>query len=288
VVLSEASSTPGAIDSLIVVTWNIRAGAGDVPEFVSQLRSGTFTGVADPHFVLLLQEAYRAGPEVPVSAPGRLTSRIDIAPPSGERIDVTDLARQLDLHLYYAPSMPNGAPLPRGPAEDRGNAILSTIPLEDLAAIELPFEVQRRVAVSASVSGVTATGRRWSLRVASGHLDTRARWSRFIDSFGAGRARQAVALSEHLDGDAVVLGADLNTWSAAFLEGALPVLYSRFPDTSGPTGATFVAGGVFRRRLDHFLTRLPPGHQAEVRKIPDRFGSDHFPLVGVVRFETAD
>ena len=35
--------------------------------------------------------------------------------------------------------------------EDRGNAILSTEPLADLTAIELPFEQQRRVAVAATL-----------------------------------------------------------------------------------------------------------------------------------------
>jgi hypothetical protein len=42
------------------------------------------------------------------------------------------------------------------------------------------------------------------------------------------------------------------------------------------------------RRLDHFLVRLPDGHTANVRRIPKRYGSDHYPLVAVVRFPTSD
>jgi endonuclease/exonuclease/phosphatase family metal-dependent hydrolase len=285
-----AGSVPAdAVDALIVASWNIRAGAGDVPAFVGDLRSGSLTGRPEATFVLLLQEAYRAGEEVPrPAARGRLTSRIDIAAPSGERLDVAELARRLDLHLFYAPSMPNGAARPDGSPEDRGNAILSTLPLEELTAIELPFEVQRRVAVAATVRGATAGGAPWRLRIASGHLDTRSRWSRVLDSFGAGRARQARALGESLEGGAVLLGADLNTWSAGFLEGAVGILGSRFPETPTFRGPTFRAAGVLSRRLDHLLARLPDAHRAQVRRIEHRYGSDHHPLLGVVRFHVAD
>ena len=87
--------------------------------------------------------------------------------------------------------------------------------------------------------------------------------------------------------DALLLGADLNTWSTPFLEGALDILYERFPDTPRFEGATFAAAGVIPRRLDHFLVRLPDGHTTHVRRIPKRYGSDHHPLVAVVRFPTS-
>lgn len=289
-----AQTGPIAPSALTVVTWNVRAGAGDVERFVRDLRSGALTGEPVDAFVLLLQEAYRAGPEVPLGVGGEaLTSRIEVSPPTGERLGVAALSRRLGLHAFYAPSMPNGAG--EGPegrpargrriAEDRGNAILSTLPLTDLAALELPFEVQRRVAVSATVTAVGPGGEPVRLRVASGHLDTRSRWSRFLDSFGAGRSRQAGALGAWLEGDAVVLGADLNTWSAPFLEGALDLLLPRFPDTPEAEGATFTAvGGLVRRKLDRLMARLPEGHVAEVRRVSDRYGSDHYPLLGRVGF----
>ena len=68
----------------------------------------------------------------------------------------------------YVPSMRNGGLTSK---QDRGNAILSSLPLDELSAIELPFERQRRVAIAATVAGHTRAGTPWSLRVASVHLD---------------------------------------------------------------------------------------------------------------------
>ena len=70
-----------------------------------------------------------------------------------ERIDIVEAAGRLGLSLVYVPSMRNGSDTD----EDRGNAILSTEPLSDVAAVELPFERQRRVAIDAAVS-VTGQG----------------------------------------------------------------------------------------------------------------------------------
>jgi endonuclease/exonuclease/phosphatase family metal-dependent hydrolase len=266
----------------------VRAGAGDVLALIRELESGELTGWPVRDFALLLQEAYRSSPEVPRGGDAGLTTRISIPPPSGVRIDVQEVAARAGLHAFYAPSMPNGAPREGGPAEDRGNAILSTLPLVELSALELPFEAQRRVAVTASVTGRAEDGTDWTVRLASGHLDTRSRWSRLLDSFGRGRARQAGELARGLEGESVLLGADLNTWSTPFLEGALDILYQRFPDTPRYEGATFAAAGLIPRRLDHFLVRLPDGHTTHVRRIPKRYGSDHYPLIAVVRFPTSD
>ena len=37
-------------------------------------------------------------------------------------------------------------------------------------------------------------------------------------------------------------------------------------------------------RLDHAFFRLGPGWHAEFRRADSRFGSDHYPLVGSLRF----
>jgi endonuclease/exonuclease/phosphatase family metal-dependent hydrolase len=287
VVSVAAESSDAPLDELVVVTWNVHVGGGDLVRFVEDLRSGAVTGRPATTFVLLLQEAYRAGAEVPSPDSDRLVPRIDEAPPSGKREDIARVARRLGLHLFYAPSMPNGRSADAGSlAEDRGNAILSTLPLTELGALELPFEVQRRVAVSAVVGGITGDGRPFTLRLASGHLDTRSRWSRVLDSFGTGRGRQASALGAWLDSESVMLGADLNTWSLGFLEEALDVLYARFPQSVRVSEATYSAAGVLGRRLDHLLYRLPEG-TVDVRRVPSRYGSDHNPLVGVVRLGRA-
>ncbi len=266
-------------DSLVVVSWNVHVGGGDLVRLVEDLRAGALTGGGRvENFVLLLQEGYRVAPDLPPSEPGaRSAGRIVEAPPSGERLDVVEAARRLGLYLFYAPSMRNGEG-----DEDRGNALLSSLPLDEPTAIELPLEVQRRVVVAGTVAGSTRGGRPWSLRVASVHLAHRAPWSRIGDCFGAARARQARVVARELTGDAVVVGADLNTWSAAALEEAPRVLRASFPDTPGEDAPTFTMAGVLSRKLDYLMFRLPAGWASTVRTIDDRYGSDHHPIVGVV------
>ena len=81
-------------------------------------------------------------------------------------------------------------------AEDRGTAILSTMPLADLQAIELPFERQRRVALAATVGGATPSGDVWHLRLAAVHMDTSLALTR--GGPVVARRRQAEALVEAL------------------------------------------------------------------------------------------
>jgi hypothetical protein len=277
------NSAARPVDELAVVTWNVHVGGGDVPRLVADLRSGALTGDPVTDFVLLIQEAYRAGDAVPVGpGGGALTSRIDEIPPSGKRVDVVELARELRLHVFYAPSMPNGVDLASGVREDRGNAILSTMPLAERTAMELPFERQRRVAISSVISGTATDGTPWTLRVASGHLENRT--ESFNDTFGPARARQASALVDFLGGEAVLLGADLNTWGADFMEDAPDILYAHFPQSPRITGATYTLGGVLPRKIDHLLFRLPDGASASAKRVDSRYGSDHNPLVGTVTF----
>ena len=274
---------PAHSDSLVVVSWNVHVGGGDLVRFVDDLRRGTLTGGAPVEsFVLLLQEVHRGGADVPTTAPdGSFARRIDVRPPEGDRMDVVDAAHHLGLHLLYAPSMRNGGPDRIG-AEDRGNAILSTMTLTGPEAIELPYEVQRRVAVAGTVSGVGSAGTPWSLRVVSAHLDNRSTLTRFWDSFGSGRARQARALAEAVTDEHAIVGADLNSWSAGFLESAVPILLGRFPGTpAGPTG-TYKAAGVIPRTLDHLLFRLPTGSEAKLHRAPTMYGSDHYPLIALL------
>jgi hypothetical protein len=59
--------------------------------------------------------------------------------PGRPGLDVVALAKKYDLSLAYVPSMRNGSATDPLEREDRGNAILSTEPLSDARAIELPF-----------------------------------------------------------------------------------------------------------------------------------------------------
>src|SRR5262245_21800288 len=181
-----------SLDRIAVVSWNVHVGGGDLAALVDALRAGQITdGVPVADFVLLLQEAFRASPLIPV-VPKRdsaVPPRIEGTPPTGERQDITTAAAALGLFSYYVPSMRNGEradPLP----EDRGNAILSTRPLSSLTAIELPFEHQRRVALTATIDGENAVGTPWQIRVATLHPDATA-GKRHLWLFASGtRARQ--------------------------------------------------------------------------------------------------
>lgn len=281
-----AASSDG-VDSLAVITWNTHVGGGDVEGLVRDLRAGRLT--ADQpveHFVLLLQEVHREGPDVPRAAAGVAPRRITAFPPEEPRRDIVETARRLGLELYYVPSMANGRAFEAGAPEDRGNAILSTVPLEELAAIELPYEAQRRVAAAATLRGITTLGRAWRLRVVSVHLDHRSRWPRVLASLGPGRGRQARALLAALGTDGpAVLGGDLNTWSVGLLEGAVPVLRRHFATATEPaTGATYASSWGFNRRLDHLMFRLPADHAVDAWRLDGRRGSDHYPVFGWVRF----
>src|SRR5207249_9938072 len=135
----------------------------------------------------------RARGEIPDSLFGvGVPRRILVQPPKGKRVDVVASADDVALNIFYAPSMRNGAQ--RLPREDRGNAILSTLHLHNLEAIELPLETQRRVALVATIQGTTSEGTPWQLQLCDVHLDTRSGVLHGWRSFGGGRLSQAQAL----------------------------------------------------------------------------------------------
>lgn len=272
------------VDSLVVVTWNSHGGGGDLARLVADLRAGKLTGGAPVEdFVLLLQEVHRGGDSLPEDLAGaRVPAPVREDPPTGERQDVMEAARELGLAAFYVPSMRNGMAIGAA-AEDRGNAVLSSLPLQSLRAVELPVESQRRVAVASTVTGI-GHGGPWELTVVSAHLDTRSTGTRLWATLGAGRRRQAEQLVDGLpDHAATVLAGDLNTWSLGVLESAVDYLRSHFTDTPpAPDGPTFGTGWGYARRLDHMFFRLPDGWRARYERVDDRYGSDHHPLLGWV------
>jgi endonuclease/exonuclease/phosphatase family metal-dependent hydrolase len=254
-----------------------------VPKFVGELRRSLKPGTP---VILLLQEVYRAGPEVPAALPDAagFASRIRGFCPDGRRDEVESFAAALGMHAYYVPSMRNGAPLLSD--EDRGNAILSDLPLSGFSAVELPFERQRRVAVSATVTGADAEQRPWHLRLMSVHLDNMVGAKRLWIAGGEyGRARQARGLlsSIPVDESPVVVAGDFNTWfgfsDQAYIETARVFPQTRVSDRR----ATF--HGILR--LDHLFYRLPEGWRASFRRADSRFGSDHYPLVATIQLPTS-
>jgi endonuclease/exonuclease/phosphatase family metal-dependent hydrolase len=234
------------------------------------------------HCVLLLQEAYRRDGGVParlapgLSAPGRIGSRN----PKQRGADVDRIARAHGLALLYAPSMRNGDD--DGDPEDRGNAIVATLALHAPTIVELPFEHQRRAAAAAVVEGRTQSGTAWRLRVADAHLDTALALTRGGPL--AARRRQAAALVDALAAapEDTVLGGDFNTWFGS-REPALKMLRLAFPDAAPDQAPTWKGPLGLRASLDHLLVRGRARLQ-RVERLPDRLGSDHYPVLGIVRF----
>jgi endonuclease/exonuclease/phosphatase family metal-dependent hydrolase len=197
---------------------------------------------------------------------------------NGGESDIVTIAAACRLNVYYAPSMRNGGPLVSD--EDRGNAILSNLPLGELTAIELPFERQRRVALAATVSGVSAAGAPWTLRLVSAHLDNVVglrKW--WVAGSAAARARQARALVGYLENAGpTVLAGDFNTWFG-FQDPAYRATARAF-GTAVPADRRRTFRGMLR--LDHMFLRLPEGWTGTFVRARSPFGSDHYPLVATI------
>ena len=286
-----ASDSRGPIDRLAIVSWNIHEGGGDVDDLIRRLRHGEFTG-GEPvdQFVLLLQEATRRDPAVPARIRRGYPAPRSIPSRHGSRdTDIRRLAAD-GLAVLYAPSMRNSdEPAGGGGGEDRGNAIISTLPLADPRLIELPLERQRRVAAAAAVEGRTSAGGVWRLDVVNVHLDTAvALWR---GGPFAARRRQTAALLHALrpkagvepNSGATVVAGDFNTWNGD-REPAVTALKDAFPGTPGADRTRTWTGPLgLHARLDHIFVRgaVSP---SRVTRLPSRLGSDHFPLLTVLRF----
>jgi endonuclease/exonuclease/phosphatase family metal-dependent hydrolase len=276
-------------DSVLVLAWNAHVGNGDLPRLLGDLRAGVLTGRPVEHFVILLQEVHRGGPEVPASVPGWAAAAARIGVPESDRIDIVRLAEEEGLSLLYAPSMRNGVADDGGEPEDRGNAILSTLPLTDPLFVELPFERQRRVAVVASIGGSTRHGAPWALRIASIHLDNRARLGRIHRSLGAAQLHQAEFLARTLaEAGPAILGGDFNSWEAGHRAASVRRLRDEFPlprvRPSEPTAV--LPSPLPELALDHLMFRLPDAWDVGYEVVPDTYESDHRPLLGWVRFRS--
>jgi endonuclease/exonuclease/phosphatase family metal-dependent hydrolase len=279
-------------DSLVIVSWNTHVGGADLNAFIQELRSGKPTSGEPIHdFVLLLQEVFRAGPAVPVSIlPNVPTgSYLRFTPPSGERVDIVKTARQHGLSLFYVPFMRNGRPEESDIPEDRGSAILSTIPLSSFTVVELPHIRQRRLAIGANLSGETTAGLSWTIRLVSVHLENRAKWSEVLHSFGRARLRQVKALVQaYSTATPTIVGGDFNTWSDEWNEPAIrymeqffdrPAAFSDF----GTVKRTFLFP---ERMVDYLFFRLPEGWAGTYQRVDNLYGSDHYPLL--VRVQIGD
>ena len=235
--------TPSGPVRLAVVTWNMHAGRGDLSRLMDDLFSGRMTDAPVRDYVVLLQEASEGGDR-----------------------SVASTATALKLSSYFSV-------VRRGPVRTSGNAILSTLPLANARDIALPRERQPRAAAIATVQIDGDT-----LFVCSTHLENRLGWLRGL--FGdRARGRQADALLREIPSQQHgILGGDMNTMLGPN-EPAWRLLLGRFPDTPERPEPTFRD----RLVLDHLFFDLPDGWTLTRRVISNRYGSDHHPVIGLVR-----
>jgi endonuclease/exonuclease/phosphatase family metal-dependent hydrolase len=290
VVTSEPRANFGdlqASSGLTVISWNVDVGGGDVLAFLEAELGLTCDGSASrlapgmTHFGLLVQEAFRRSDEIPVSPDGSTIPRAvaeDERP--GDRLDAVSVAARCGLSLVYAAAARNGSEARDGLREDKGVAILATLPLERLRFVELPYEAARRVAVVATVRDASGRG----LRLANVHLISVAGPSRVLTTGNGSRLRQGLAAADALDqGEvATLLAGDFNTWSSR--ETTLRRLREEFPDSPPPLGSA--THGAFP--TDHILFRAGPDDvglvEGSYTRLDASYHSDHHPIRVEIRF----
>ena len=226
-----------------LITWNVNAGRGDLPQLVEDLVTGRLAGVPIRDYVILLQETVE-----------------------GSEYDAAAFGRARGLTTIFEPVRESS----RGTS---GNAILTTETVLSSHVIVLPRERRVRKAVAAIIE---VDGAR--LVAVCTHLENRTSWLRgglFSDN---ARARQARALVQALPKGPGVVGGDFNTWLGPN-EPAWQALRARFDDTpSTPLEATFRD----RLVLDALFFDLPEGWAATQQVVQNRYGSDHHPVLGVI------
>jgi endonuclease/exonuclease/phosphatase family metal-dependent hydrolase len=266
-----ATAVPPAsihIEDITFVSWNVHVGGGDLRRFIADLRDGVLTnGRAVAHYVLMLQEALRSD-GVPAFA-RHASGAKHIAAARGPRSnDIVQISRELGVALIYVPSMRNGRSV-ADPQEDRGSAILSTLPLTEPMAVELPGERQRRVVIVAKAG---------SISVGTIHLDAlgagRRLWTFWTPWM---RNVQIRSLATRLPEGPLVIGADLNTW-----HGRDELAVRFLNDIARETPITIDRPGLGLRVLDYLFFRAGGNRRAYYRQLENSYGSDHRPLVGWV------
>lgn len=265
-----------AAESVAVITWNVHGTHGRLLDFIAQLKAGALTGRPVDHFVLLLQEAVRVRRGAPpVFTDGmKRASRIDGTDPTLP--DIVESAEALGLSLLYVPSMRNGAE-----REDRGNAILSTLPLDEAYAFELPFRRQRRVGVAATLT-VDEGGVKRPLRVVNVHFDTTDGRNRLY-VLGNPRPAQARATLDYIrlietPAALAIIGGDFNTFLP--FEDAADHTRRVWSRKQGLEDSSRTRGLV---RLDYLFFRIEAELCGTTSRAQATFGSDHYPVIGQFR-----
>jgi len=278
---AEDAARAAVSSRLAVVSWNVWMGRARLLELVERLRAGLLGVPGDLTPVLLIQEAFRQDDTIPARSNGYAARELvtRLRPTQ----DVVEVARTLRWNLRYVPSMRNGPQ-----RSDRGNAIITPVPLGPAAGIELPFALQRRVAV-----GARATVGGHALSLLSAHLDPRGpigyKWLG-----AAARGNQMAHLLAALEDPTVVLGADLNLGRGRAERAWRLLIEHGFEHgvPSAPPTWRHTYHALPRLVIDYLLVRnrdgairstaLRRGDEDPADRGPDVFGSDHHPLLAFV------
>ena len=254
----------------------MHAGRGDLERLRYDLASGILTDGVPADYVLLLQEDLENPDSALTNVGADLQAGSNRVQNVGADLQVGPGGAQ---HSARAVAETNGlsfffSPVRRDERRMSGNAILSTRPLLEPRSVSLARERQPRNAVTATIRLDSA-----SLFLVNVHMENRLAWWRMLFSDSA-RGKQAAALLDEIpqQGDGI-LGGDLNTWLGP-REPAWQLMLRRFSDTPrDPLQPTFHD----RLVLDHLFFDLPDGWSVTRRVLKDAYGSDHHPVVAVVR-----
>jgi endonuclease/exonuclease/phosphatase family metal-dependent hydrolase len=170
--------------------------------------------------------------------------------------------------------MRNGSTKTLDEREDRGNAVLSTEPLSDIRAIELPFGKQRRVAVAATVTPRSTLS---PIRVIATHFDPNGDRVMQAEAL-AGRVAALVDLP-------LVVGGDLNSRRGVRDRTVVTVSRHVALESCGTHRTNrwplrldlplfFVVG-----RLDFMFSTLAADVTRRCETLPHAYESDHLPLL---------
>ena len=267
------------ITQLTILSWNVHVGGGEAEKLIPGLLKENASKSGG--LVVLLQETFRTGWDVPDSYPPTLHPPGAIRP-RRPAPDVTALASELDLSLAYVPSMRNGSATTVSQREDRGNAVLSTEPLGDVTAIELPFGKQRRVAIAATVTPRGSHGK--PMRVIVVHLDPGDHRVTQADAFAA--TIKAFVATKAMP---LVVAGDLNA-RKGLSDKAVTTLSGQIHredecGTGGTSRLPLRIDVLLGDRLDYMFSTLDDfGLMRTCRTLSDGFGSDHVPLEMTIQF----
>jgi endonuclease/exonuclease/phosphatase family metal-dependent hydrolase len=170
--------------------------------------------------------------------------------------------------------------------EDRGNAILSTIPISHPMAIELPLERQRRTSLATNLTGVTKNNISWKIQLINVHLENRTNGLMFFRGFSVARLNQITALLKILPEEkTAIMAGDFNTWFRESKEPTIKYVENFFNQLE--MASQFDSLKIPRKRyplfpdrlVDYLFFRIPENWYTEKYYVNDYYGSDHYPLI---------